>query len=153
MSGLKFLDRLLLDGYLRAQALEFLRVIASDRSCRLKFKMENTRNHDGALGALLHEARSTGGLPTIEEYLTDGEKKDFAKLFLLCLISSVHSFQPNNQDGWEPFEELINELLWEEMIVDPSGGAELQKGDINEYILEPNGELYIIGGLKRLGRA
>jgi hypothetical protein len=152
----KFLDYLLSRAETRTKVLEFLRIVTNDPACR-KLKLKESGADDDLMDNVIGQVWLCAPLrnASLAEYLFDPEKKEFAKLFLLCLISSAHPFQPDsNSPAWEPFKEIIDELLVEGMILDPAEEAgqdpdNLESGDVNEYLLQPAGERFIWSRMAR----
>jgi hypothetical protein len=137
---MKFMDALIVRPSTRAKVRKFLQVVANDRSSKLQ--LQPSLNYSQDFDSLIHEARGQRlTLPSIPEYLSDAENKDFAKLVLLCLVGSAHPFQPNRTGEWMAFQPMIHELLADGLI--DSGGYTGTRGDPGEYILCKAGERFI----------
>lgn len=147
MSGFKFVNRLLSNQFSREKALEFARVFLANAGC--EYRPVRLGDCAGPLDLLLDEARTSKVAPrNVAEYLAVREKREFAKLFLLCLAGSIHWFQPGNGPEWRPYRELLEDLCRDSYLLDPVavGGMDrddLSKEDPGEYLLEPLGEHFI----------
>lgn len=132
--GSLFLRRFLSHEVSARGLLEFLQVIGSDPDCKLK---PGVTDSEDPLHGITVEVRNTKDQKgVIAEYLADKERRAFAKMALLFLISSVSGFQPDRSGNWAPFDELLGELVDEGLILDPSYGAEPEPGDVHEYIIK-----------------
>lgn len=144
MGHMTFVDRLLSNQISREKALEFVRVFMAYAG--KDYRPQPSFGQAEMLDSILHEARS--GVPatvTVAEYLAVPEKREFAKVFLICLISSFHPFQPNKGSEWKPYQELIDDLLENCYIMDPVASAGMDRDDLaeedaGEYLLEDTAE-------------
>ncbi len=144
MTELTFLERFLAHPASRQQALEFLRVVTWDPECRLDPKSTGPRD---PLHAVIMEARANPlEEGSVKEYLAVPAQREFLKIFFLFLISSFRTeFQPSEVEGWELFDDVIQELLREGKVSDPvqESGMDRKRlswGDPGEYLLGPQGE-------------
>ncbi len=141
MTSPRFVERFLSNSKNNAAALELMRAVASDRNGRL---LLCSTGESDPLSSLITEALKTPpSKGKVAAFLSDPNRRGFAKLFLLFLVSSFEtSFQPNNAKGWKPFQEIVDELEAEGMILN-LGIAAPVKGAVDEFLLQDRGAEYL----------
>lgn len=119
----------------RAKALKFLRAVSAEGNRRLVLRSSGP---DDPLDDLVREVSGITVSPgAISAYLAVPENREFAKLFLVFLVSSTVSFQPNVLEDWTPFQKLIDEIIVEGLVY--IGGESTGPRDPCELLLDDLG--------------